>query len=43
MDVFLDSKIISDKELSSNAVVAYTALRMIQNLNTNTPLYNYYK
>ena len=35
MDVFLDSKIISDKELSSNAVVAYTALRMIQNLNTN--------
>ena len=38
MDIFLDSKIISDKELSSNAVVAYTALRMIQNLNTN----NYY-
>ena len=35
MDVFLDSKIISHKELSSNAVAAYTALRMIQNLNTN--------
>jgi hypothetical protein len=35
MDVFLDSKIISDKKLSSNAVAAYTALRMIQNLNTN--------
>lgn len=35
MDVFLESKIISDKKLSSNAVAAYTALRMIQNLNTN--------
>ena len=35
MDVFLDSKIISDNELSSSAVAAYTALRMIQNLNTN--------
>ena len=35
MDVFLESKIISDKKLSSNAIVAYTALRMIQNLNTN--------
>ena len=35
MDIFLDSKIISDKKLSSNAVAAYTALRMIQNLNTN--------
>ena len=35
MDVFLESKIICDKKLSSNAVAAYTALRMIQNLNTN--------
>lgn len=35
MDVFLESKIISDRKLSSNAVAAYTALRMIQNLNTN--------
>lgn len=35
MDVFLESKIISDKKLSSNAIAAYTALRMIQNLNTN--------
>lgn len=38
MDVFLESKIISDKKLSSNAIAAYTALRMIQNLNT----YKYY-
>lgn len=35
MDIFLDSKIITDSELSSNAVAAYTALRMIQNLSTN--------
>lgn len=35
MDVFLESKIVSDKKLSSNAVAAYTALRMMQNLNTN--------
>lgn len=35
MDIFLDSKIITDNELSSNAVAAYTALRMIQNLSTN--------
>lgn len=35
MDIFLDSKIISDKKLSPNAIAAYTALRMIQNLNTN--------
>lgn len=35
MDIFLDSKIISDNELSSSAVAAYTALRMIQNLSTN--------
>ena len=35
MDVFLESKIICDKKLSSNAIAAYTALRMIQNLNTN--------
>lgn len=35
MDVFLKSKIICDKKLSSNAIAAYTALRMIQNLNTN--------
>lgn len=35
MDVFLENKIISDKKLSSNAIAAYTALRMIQNLNTN--------
>ena len=35
MDVFLENKIICDKKLSSNAIVAYTALRMIQNLNTN--------
>lgn len=35
MDVFLESKIICDKKLSSNAIAAYTTLRMIQNLNTN--------
>ena len=35
MDVFLDSKIITDNTLSSNAIAAYTALRMIQNLSTN--------
>lgn len=35
MDIFLDSKIISDKKLSPDAIAAYTALRMIQNLNTN--------
>lgn len=35
MDIFLDSKIIIDNTLSSDAVVAYTALRMIQNSNTN--------
>lgn len=35
MDIFLDSKIISDKKLSSNAIATYTALRMIQNLSTN--------
>jgi hypothetical protein len=35
MDIFLDSKIINNKKLSSNAIAAYTALRMIQNLNTN--------
>lgn len=35
MDVFLDSKIISDNKLSSSAIAAYTALRMIQNLSTN--------
>lgn len=35
MDIFLDSKIISNNELSSNAIAAYTALRMIQNLSTN--------
>lgn len=35
MDVFLESKIICDKKLSSNAIAAYTALRMIQNLSTN--------
>lgn len=35
MDIFLDSKIINNNELSSNAIVAYTALRMIQNLSTN--------
>lgn len=35
MDIFLDSKIITDNELSSDAVAAYTALRMIQNLGTN--------
>lgn len=35
MDIFLDSKIISDKKLSSNAIAAYTALRMMQNLNAN--------
>ena len=35
MNIFLDSKIITDNELSSNAVAAYTALRMIQNLSTN--------
>lgn len=34
MDIFLDSKIISDKKLSSNAIAAYTALRMMQNINT---------
>lgn len=35
MDIFLDSKIISDKKLSPDAIAAYTALRMIQNLNIN--------
>lgn len=35
MDIFLESKIICDKKLSSDAIAAYTALRMIQNLNTN--------
>lgn len=35
MDIFLDSKIITDNELSSDAVAAYTALRMIQNLGIN--------
>lgn len=35
MDVFLGSKIISDNKLSSSAILAYTALRMIQNLSTN--------
>lgn len=35
MDVFLDSKIVTNNELSSNAIAAYTALRMIQNLSTN--------
>ena len=31
MDIFLENKIICDKKLSSNAIAAYTALRMIQN------------
>lgn len=35
MDVFLDSKIVTNNELSSNVIAAYTALRMIQNLSTN--------
>lgn len=35
MDIFLDSKVIADKTLSSNAIVTYTALRMVQNLGTN--------
>ncbi len=35
MDIFLDSKIITNNELSSNVIAAYTALRMIQNLSTN--------
>lgn len=35
MDIFLHSKIINNNELSSNAIAAYTALRMIQNLSTN--------
>lgn len=35
MDIFLDSKIITDNGLSSNAVATYTALRRIQNFNTN--------
>ena len=35
MDVFLDSKIVTDNTLSSNAIAVYTALRMIQNLSTN--------
>ena len=35
MDIFLDSKIITDKELSSDATAVYIALRMMQNLNTN--------
>ncbi len=35
MDIFLNSKIITSSELSSNAIAAYTALRMIQNLGTN--------
>lgn len=35
VDIFLDSKIINNNELSSNATAAYIALRIIQNLNTN--------
>lgn len=35
MDIFLDSKIVTNNELTSNAIAAYTALRMIQNLSTN--------
>ena len=35
MDIFLDSKIVTNNKLSSNAIAAYTALRMIQNLGTN--------
>lgn len=35
MDIFLDSKIITNRELSSNAIAVYTALRMIQNLSIN--------
>jgi len=35
MDIFLNTKIITCSELSSNAIAAYTALRMIQNLSTN--------
>ncbi len=35
MDIFLNSKIITSSELSSNAITTYTALRMIQNLSTN--------
>lgn len=35
MDIFLDSKIITDNTLSSNAIAVYTALRTIQNSNTN--------
>lgn len=35
MDIFLDSKIVTNNTLSSNAIAAYTALRMIQNLSTH--------
>jgi len=35
MDIFLNSKIITNKELSSDAIAVYIALRMMQNLNTN--------
>lgn len=35
MDIFLDSKVVTNNKLSSNAIAAYTALRMIQNLSTN--------
>lgn len=35
MDIFLDSKIITDKELSSDATAVYIALRMMQNLNAD--------
>lgn len=35
MDIFLDSKIITNKELSSDAIAVYIALRMMQNLKTN--------
>lgn len=35
MDIFLDRKIIINKELSSDAIAVYIALRMMLNLNTN--------
>ncbi len=35
MDIFLDSKIITDNKLSSDTIAVYTALRMIQNSNIN--------
>lgn len=35
MDIFLDSKIITNNELSSDATAAYIALRMMQNLNAD--------